>query len=97
MPVNSMLTSVFMSIQGGLANAVFCQVPLLDMLRFHKLLAGASWMAEYGDPDVEEEREFLASYSPYHNVSETTGDDVGVGGYVPAAAVKRPGRPEQRC
>jgi prolyl oligopeptidase len=34
-----------------LFNAVVCQVPLLDMKRFHKLLAGASWMAEYGNPD----------------------------------------------
>ena len=34
-----------------LFNAVVCQVPLLDMRRYHKLLAGASWMAEYGDPD----------------------------------------------
>jgi prolyl oligopeptidase len=31
--------------------AVVCMVPLLDMRRFHRLLAGASWMAEYGDPD----------------------------------------------
>ena len=34
-----------------LFGAVVCQVPLLDMQRYHKLLAGASWMAEYGDPD----------------------------------------------
>ena len=34
-----------------LFGAVVCQVPLLDMRRYHKLLAGASWMAEYGDPD----------------------------------------------
>ncbi|MCG8441457.1 MAG: prolyl oligopeptidase family serine peptidase, partial [Caulobacterales bacterium] len=47
---------------------VVCQVPLLDMLRFDKLLAGASWTGEYGDPDNPPEREFLASISPYHNV-----------------------------
>ncbi len=47
--------------------AVVCQVPLLDMKRYHKLLAGASWMAEYGDPDTAD-WDFLRRYSPYHNV-----------------------------
>ncbi len=51
-----------------LFNAVICQVPLLDMLRYHKLLAGASWMEEYGDPEDEEMREYLLGYSPYHQV-----------------------------
>lgn len=51
-----------------LAKAVICQVPLLDMLRFHKLLAGHSWTAEYGDPDVAHERETLKKYSPYQNL-----------------------------
>jgi prolyl oligopeptidase len=51
-----------------LFNAVVCQVPLLDMLRYDKLLAGASWVAEYGDPDLPAERAFLAAYSPYQNV-----------------------------
>jgi prolyl oligopeptidase len=44
------------------------QVPLLDMRRYHKLLAGASWMAEYGDPDDPADWEFLKEYSPYQNV-----------------------------
>jgi prolyl oligopeptidase len=48
--------------------AIICTVPLLDMLRFHKLLAGASWMSEYGDPDIPAEREYLRKISPYHNV-----------------------------
>jgi prolyl oligopeptidase len=48
--------------------AVVCQVPLLDMLRYHLLLAGASWMDEYGDPDDPEERAFLERLSPYHNL-----------------------------
>lgn len=48
--------------------AVVAHVPLLDMRRYHKLLAGASWMAEYGDPDVESDWAFLREYSPYHNV-----------------------------
>jgi prolyl oligopeptidase len=48
--------------------AVVIQVPLLDMLRFTKIGAGASWVGEYGSPDVPEERAFLASISPYHNL-----------------------------
>lgn len=51
-----------------LFNAVVCQVPLLDMQRYHKLLAGASWMAEYGDPDKAEDWAFISKYSPYQNV-----------------------------
>jgi prolyl oligopeptidase len=51
-----------------LFNAVVIQVPLLDMQRYHKLLAGASWMAEYGNPDVPEEWAYISRYSPYHNV-----------------------------
>ncbi len=53
-----------------LFNAVVCQVPLLDMRRFHKLLAGASWMAEYGNPDDAKDWEVIRQYSPYHNVSK---------------------------
>ena len=48
--------------------AAVCQVPLLDMLRFHKLLAGASWMEEYGDPDKIGDHEYIARYSPYQNL-----------------------------
>jgi prolyl oligopeptidase len=55
-----------------LFGAVVCQVPLLDMRRFNKLLAGASWMAEYGNPDVPEEWEFIQTFSPYHNLSSQT-------------------------
>ncbi len=51
-----------------LFKAVVCQVPLLDMRRYHKLLAGASWMGEYGDPDKPEEWAFISRYSPYQNV-----------------------------
>ena len=53
-----------------LFGAVVCQVPLLDMQRYHKLLAGASWMAEYGDPDQPADWAFLRQYSPYLNVSK---------------------------
>ncbi|WP_256838414.1 prolyl oligopeptidase family serine peptidase [Ornithinimicrobium faecis] len=49
-----------------LFGAVVIQVPLLDMQRYSHLLAGASWMAEYGDPDVPEEWAFLQTFSPYH-------------------------------
>ena len=51
-----------------LFRAVVIQVPLLDMLRYTKLLAGASWIAEYGDPEKPEEAEFLRRISPYHNL-----------------------------
>jgi prolyl oligopeptidase len=51
-----------------LFNAVVCQVPLLDMQRYHTLLAGASWMAEYGNPDKPEDWAFISKYSPYQNV-----------------------------
>ncbi len=49
--------------------AIVCQVPLLDMRRYHLLLAGASWIAEYGDPDDESDWEYLRHFSPYHNVA----------------------------
>ena len=48
-----------------LINAAVIQVPLFDMLRFHKLLAGASWIGEYGDPDIPEQRAWIEQYSPY--------------------------------
>jgi prolyl oligopeptidase len=51
-----------------LFGAAVCQVPLLDMRRYSKMLAGASWMAEYGDPDKAEDWGFIQAFSPYHNV-----------------------------
>ncbi|HEX5279564.1 MAG TPA: prolyl oligopeptidase family serine peptidase [Micropepsaceae bacterium] len=51
-----------------LFGAVVCQVPLLDMIRYTKFGAGASWIAEYGDPDIPEERAAILRYSPYQNV-----------------------------
>lgn len=56
-----------------LFNAVVCQVPLLDMRRYHTLLAGASWMAEYGDPDQPDEWAYISKYSPYQNVRPAPG------------------------
>ncbi|MFB6833328.1 prolyl oligopeptidase family serine peptidase [Streptomyces hydrogenans] len=52
-----------------LFGAIVCQVPLLDMVRFHKLLAGASWIAEYGDPDDEADLPHLRELSPYHRLT----------------------------
>ena len=51
--------------------ALVCDVPLLDMKRYHLLLAGASWVAEYGDPDNADDWEFISEYSPYQNISAT--------------------------
>jgi prolyl oligopeptidase PreP (S9A serine peptidase family) len=67
-----------MTLQGGLLmgnmyvqrpdlfGAIHCAVPLLDMQRYHTLLAGASWMAEYGNPDTDD-WDFMQQYSPYHS------------------------------
>jgi prolyl oligopeptidase len=51
-----------------LFEAVACMVPLLDMKRYNKLLAGASWMAEYGNPDTEDWDNYMSSWSPYQNL-----------------------------
>ncbi|CAM3044710.1 prolyl oligopeptidase family serine peptidase [Saccharomonospora xinjiangensis] len=63
-----LLTGVMLTRYPELVGAVVSQVPLLDMRRYHQLLAGASWMAEYGDPDDPGEWAYLSRYSPYHNV-----------------------------
>jgi len=64
-----LLVGAVMTQRPDLFNAVVCQVPLLDMRRYNKLLAGASWMAEFGNPDIPEEWVYIKRYSPYHNVS----------------------------
>ncbi len=53
-----------------LYKAVLCEVPLLDMIRYSSLLAGASWMEEYGDPRQDDMRETILKYSPYHNLKK---------------------------
>ena len=63
-----LLVGVAFTQRPDLYNAVVCAVPLLDMKRYHKLLAGASWMAEYGNPDIPEEWEYISKYLPYQNV-----------------------------
>lgn len=50
----------------GRFGALFCTIPLIDMRRYTKLLAGASWIAEYGDPDVPDDWAFLGAMSAYH-------------------------------
>ena len=62
-----LLTGVMLTQRPDLWGAVVVQVPLLDMKRFNKLLAGASWMGEYGDPDTDD-WEYIKEYSPYHNL-----------------------------
>ncbi|MBA4225436.1 MAG: S9 family peptidase [Hyphomonas sp.] len=62
-----LLMGVMLNQRPDLWNAVVVQVPLLDMLRYHLLLAGASWVDEYGSPEVPEERAFLETISPYQN------------------------------
>jgi prolyl oligopeptidase len=53
-----------------LFNAVISEVPLANMLEYHKWLAGASWMEEYGNPEDPKMREFLLGYSPLHNLKK---------------------------
>jgi prolyl oligopeptidase len=65
-----LLVGVAITQRPELFEAAVCAVPLLDMQRYNKLLAGASWMAEYGNPDISEEWEFIREYSPYHNLKE---------------------------
>jgi prolyl oligopeptidase len=64
-----LLTGVMLTRYPELFGAIVSQVPLLDMRRYHELLAGASWLAEYGDPRDPAQWEFLRPFSPYHNVS----------------------------
>lgn len=68
-----LLTGVMYTQRPDLWNAVVSAVPLLDMLRFDQLLAGASWVGEYGSPSDPDEGGFLRSISPYHNV-DANGD-----------------------
>ena len=65
-----LLMGVMLTQRPDLFGAVVCQVPLLDMRRFNKLLAGASWMDEYGDPDKPEQWEYISKFSPYQNVQK---------------------------
>ncbi|EWC63111.1 Prolyl endopeptidase [Actinokineospora spheciospongiae] len=63
-----LLAGVMLTRYPELFGAIVSQVPLLDLRRYHLLLAGASWMAEWGDPDDPADWAYLQGYSPYHNV-----------------------------
>jgi len=63
-----LLVGVAFTQRPDLYKAVVVDVPLLDMKRYSKLLAGASWMDEYGDPDKPDDWAFISKYSPYHNL-----------------------------
>ncbi len=67
-----LLVGVAMTQRPDLCRAVWCGVPLLDMIRFPRFLIARLWTSEYGDPDVEEEFRWLHAYSPYHHVVEGT-------------------------
>jgi prolyl oligopeptidase len=64
-----LLMGIMLTKYPELCGALVCSVPLLDMKRYHLLLAGASWVAEYGDPDNPDDWEFISKYSPYQHVS----------------------------
>lgn len=63
-----LLTGTMFTRRPDLFQAVIIGVPLLDMARYTKLLAGASWAAEYGDPDNPDDWAFIKTYSPYHTI-----------------------------
>ena len=63
-----LLMGVMLTERPNLFGAIVSQVPLLDMRRYNKLLAGASWMDEYGNPDKPDEWAYIGKYSPYQNV-----------------------------
>jgi len=65
-----LLVGNMLVLRPDLFGAIVCQVPLLDMQRFHMLLAGASWVGEYGNPADPEQWEFIKTFSPYHLVKE---------------------------
>ncbi|MDA2891693.1 prolyl oligopeptidase family serine peptidase [Mycolicibacterium sp. BiH015] len=64
-----LLMGIMLTKYPELFGGLVCSVPLLDMKRFHLLLAGASWVAEYGDPDDPDDWKFISEYSPYQNIS----------------------------
>ena len=63
-----LLVTATMTRNPQLYSAVVCGAPLIDMKRYNKLLAGASWMGEYGNPDEPEVWEYIKTYSPYQNL-----------------------------
>lgn len=67
-----LLVGALMTRRPDLFGAVLCEVPLLDMLRYHLFLQGPQWVPEYGSPENPEQFRWLLAYSPYHQVKEGT-------------------------
>jgi prolyl oligopeptidase len=67
-----LLVGAAMTQRPDLFRAVVCQVPLLDMVRYHKFLIARLWIAEYGSPDDAQQFKWLYAYSPYHHVKDGT-------------------------
>ena len=67
-----LLVGAVMTQRPELFKAVVCEVPLLDMIRFHQREIARLWIPEYGDPDVADDFHWLIKYSPYHNVRPDT-------------------------
>ncbi|WP_435127772.1 prolyl oligopeptidase family serine peptidase [Halobaculum sp. D14] len=65
-----LLVGALLTQRPDLFRVALCHVPLLDMLRFHRFLLGASWTSEYGSPEDPEAFAYLRDYSPYHNAPE---------------------------
>jgi len=64
-----LLVGNMLTLYPELFGAIVCEVPLLDMKRYTHLSAGASWIAEYGDPDVPAEWDWIRTFSPYQNLA----------------------------
>ena len=67
---SGLLVGAAFTLRPDLCSAVVCGVPLLDMSRYHRLHAGASWMSEYGNPDDPEDWAYMQHWSPYHLLRE---------------------------
>jgi prolyl oligopeptidase len=63
-----LLTGVMLTRYPEDFGAVWCRVPVIDMVRFHMFPAGRAWIDEYGNPDDEADRAYLLSYSPLHQI-----------------------------
>ncbi len=66
-----LLTGVALTQRPELFAAVYCAVPLLDMLRYQNFLIARFWIAEYGSAEDREQYRWLRAYSPYHHVHES--------------------------
>lgn len=65
-----LLIGAFVTQRPGLARAAICDVPLLDMVRFHRFYGATMWTTEFGHPDDPKQFEWLYAYSPYHHVEQ---------------------------